>query len=62
MTAPLIMVGVALLCAIGALFLFLRPTHSEAAVYRNRIAATMLASAALALAGSAWALHGLAAA
>jgi hypothetical protein len=61
MSASLIMASVALLCTIGALFLFLRPAQSEAAVYRHRIAATMLASAALALAGSAWALHGLAA-
>ena len=59
MSAPLIMVGVALVCALGAAFLFLRPTRSEAAVYRHRIAATMLAAAALTLVGSAWALHGL---
>ncbi len=61
MSSALIMIGVALLCALGAVFLFFRPTRSEAAVYRNRIAATMLAAAALALVGSAWALHGLAA-
>ena len=61
-SGPLIMAGVALLCAILAIFLFLRPTPSEAAVYRHRIAATMLASAAITLAGFAWALHRLAAA
>ncbi len=62
MSAPLIMLGVALLCALAAAFLFFRPTLSEAAVYRHRIAATMLAAAAITLVGSAWALHGLAAA
>jgi len=59
MTAPLLMALVALLCAGGALTFFLKPTRSEASVYRHRIAATMLAAAALILAGSAWAFHSL---
>ena len=62
MSAPLIMLGVALLCAVAALFFYRRATPSEAAVYRHRIAATMLASAAITLAIFAWVLHGLAAA
>ncbi len=54
------MAGVALLCAVGAIFVLVQSTPSEAAVYRNRIAATMLTAAAIILAGSAWTLHGLA--
>ena len=57
MSSPLLMALVATLCAVGALVLFLRPTPSEASVYRHRIAATMLAGAAMTLAGFAWALH-----
>jgi hypothetical protein len=57
MTAPLIMALVALLCAGGAVTLFLRRTPSEASIYRHRIAATMLAAAAIILAAYAWTLH-----
>ena len=57
MSAPLLMALVAALCGLGALVLFLRATPSEASVYRHRIAATMLATGALTLAGFAWALH-----
>ena len=57
MTAPLIMALVALLCAGGAVTLLLRPSQSEASIYRHRIAATMLAAGALILAGFAWTLH-----
>ena len=57
MSSALIMAAVALICAALAIFLFVRTSRSEAAVYRNRIAATMLAAAALILAGFAWALH-----
>ena len=55
--APLIMGTVALICAGGAAFLFLRPAPSEASVYRHRIAATMLVAGALILAGFALTLH-----
>lgn len=57
MTAPLIMALVALICAGGAMFLFLRPAPSEASIYRHRIAATMLAAGAIILAAFAWTLH-----
>lgn len=57
MNAPLVMALVALICAGGAVTLVLRPTPSEAAVYRHRIAATMLAAAAIILTAYAWALH-----
>ena len=57
MTAPLIMALVALLCAGGAVLLYLRPAPSDAAIYRHRIAATMLAAGAIILAGFAWTLH-----
>jgi hypothetical protein len=56
-SAPLVMALVATLCAIGAGLLVARPTRSEAAVYRHRIAATMLGAGALILFGFAWALH-----
>jgi hypothetical protein len=57
MTAPLIMAIIALVCAGGAMTLFLRPAPSEASVYRHRIAATMLAAAAIILMAYAWTLH-----
>ena len=51
------MAVVALLAGAGALYCMARRTTSEASVYRNRIAGTMLAAAALTLGGFAWALH-----
>ena len=57
MSGAFVMAGVALLCALGAGVLFVRPTPSEAAVYRHRIAATMLLAAAMILAVFAWTLH-----
>ncbi len=57
MSAPLVMALVALTCAVGGAVLFMRATPSEASVYRNRIAATMLAAGALILAGFAFALN-----
>jgi len=57
MTAPLLMVLVALLCATGTIVLVRRRAPTEAAVYRHRIAATMLAAAAIILTAYAWALH-----
>jgi len=57
MTAPLLMALVALLCATGVIVLVLRQTTTEASVYRHRIAATMLAAAAIILTAYAWALH-----
>jgi hypothetical protein len=57
MTAPLIMALVALVCAAGAVTLFLRPAPSEASIYRHRITATMLAAGAIILAAFAWTLH-----
>ena len=56
MTGAIIMFVVAIVCAGGAWWVFARSTHSEASVYRNRIAATMLAAGALILAGFAAAL------
>ena len=57
MSAPLVMAIVALIAGAGAIFFMARRTTSEASVYRNRIAGTMLAAAALTLGGFAWALH-----
>ena len=57
MSASLIMAAVAILCAALALIIFKLPTPSEAAVYRARVAATMLGAAALILAFYAFALH-----
>jgi hypothetical protein len=57
MTAPLLMAIVALICAGGAVTLVLRPAPNEASVYRHRIAATMLAAAAIILTAYAWTLH-----
>ncbi len=57
MTPPLIMALVALLCATGTVVLARRRALNEAAVYRHRIAATMLAAAAIILTAYAWALH-----
>ncbi len=56
MNAALLMAGVALLCAAASFAIWRRTTRSEASVYRNRIAATMLAAAALVLIGFAAAL------
>ncbi len=56
-TAPVLMSLVALVCGIAAALIALRATPTEAAVYRNRIAATMLAAAAMILAGFAFALQ-----
>lgn len=57
MSAPVLMALVALLCGVGAYLFFARATRSEASVYRNRIAATMLAAAAIILIAYAYALH-----
>ncbi len=57
MNGALVMAGVALLCAAGAGVLLMRAAPRESAIYRNRIAATMLAAAAIMLAAYAWALH-----
>ena len=57
MSAALIMGGVAILCGILAVMIFRRATPTEAAVYRNRIAATMLAAGAIILVAYALALH-----
>ena len=57
MNAALLMAIVALLCGGGAFVLFMRATRSDASVYRNRIAATMLAGAGLILLAYAYALH-----
>ena len=56
-SAPAIMALVALACAILATALVLRATPTEHSVYRNRIAATMLAAGAIILAGFAYALN-----
>jgi hypothetical protein len=61
MTAPLLMALVALICATGAMWLARRPAPTEASIYRHRIAATMLAAAAIILMAYAWALHSWAA-
>ena len=55
--APIIMAVVALLAAAGAGYFMWRPVRSDASVYRNRIAGTMLGAAALTLGGFAWALY-----
>lgn len=57
MTAAILMAIVALACAGGAFYVFRRSTHSEASIYRNRIAATMLAAGAMILIAYAFALH-----
>ena len=56
MSAALLMAFVALLCAGGSFAVWRRATRSEASVYRNRIAATMLGAGALILTGYAIAL------
>ena len=56
MTGAILMFVVALVCAAAAFWTVRRPIHSEASVYRNRIAATMLGAAGLVLAGFAAAL------
>ncbi|UVO55219.1 hypothetical protein [Sphingomonas sp. SUN039] len=57
MTAPLLMALVALLCTAGSIWLVRRRARTEAAIYRHRIAATMLAAAAIILIAYAWTLH-----
>lgn len=56
-SAPLVMAVVALLALAGAVYTATRPTASEAAVYRQRIAGTMLGAGAIILGGFAFALH-----
>lgn len=51
-----LMFGVAAVCAILAVVWFLKPTRSEASVYRHRIGATMLMGGAMVLTGFAFAL------
>lgn len=57
MTGALVMAAVALACAGLSLVLFVKPVRSEAGTYRNRIAATMLAAAAIILVAYAYALY-----
>jgi multisubunit Na+/H+ antiporter MnhG subunit len=56
-SGALIMAGVAMLCTAAAIALFRRPTPTDASVYRNRIAATMLLAAGIMLAVYARTLH-----
>ena len=51
-----LMFAVAAVCAIGGVVWFLKPTKSDASVYRHRIGATMLIGAAMILTGYAIAL------
>ncbi len=55
-SAPVVMAIVALLALAGAAFTMTRPTANEAAVYRQRIAGTMLGAGAIILGGFAYAL------
>ena len=55
-SAPLVMAIVALLALAAAAYTFTRPAASEAAVYRQRIAGTMLGAGAIILGGFAFAL------
>ncbi|WP_066650485.1 MULTISPECIES: hypothetical protein [Sphingomonas] len=55
-SAPLVMAVVALLALAGAAFTLTRPAASEAAIYRRRIAGTMLGAGAIILGGFAYAL------
>lgn len=57
MPAAILMAIVALACAGGALYVARRTTHSEASVYRNRIAGTMLGAGAIILIAYAFALY-----
>jgi hypothetical protein len=51
--APLIMATIALVSAVAAAIVLLRPVHSEAGSYGKRIAGTMLAAFAIILGGFA---------
>ena len=53
---PLVMSAVALLALAGAAFTLTRPATSDAAIYRRRIAGTMLGAGAVILGGFAYAL------
>ena len=55
-SAPLVMAVVALLVLGGTAFTLTRPATSEAAIYRRRIAGTMLGAGAIILGGFAFAL------
>ena len=55
-SAPLVMAVVALLVLGGTAFTLTRPATSEAALYRRRIAGTMLGAGAIILGGFAFAL------
>lgn len=55
-SAPVVMAIVALLALAGAGFTITRPTANEAAIYRRRIAGTMLGAGAIILGGFAFAL------
>lgn len=55
-SAPVVMAVVALLALAGAAFTLTRPAASEAAVYRRRIAGTMLGAGAVILGGFVYAL------
>ena len=51
-----LMFGVAALCAVGGGVWLLKPSKSDASVYRHRIGGTMLIGAAMVLTGFAVAL------
>ena len=55
-SAPLVMAVVALLVLGGTAFTLTRPATSDAALYRRRIAGTMLGAGAIILGGFAFAL------
>lgn len=55
-TAPVIMGLVAVAALAGTVFTLTRPAASEAAMYRRRIAGTMLGAGAIILGGFAYAL------
>ncbi len=55
-TAPVIMGLVAVAALGGMAFTLTRPATSEAAIYRRRIAGTMLGAGAITLGGFAYAL------
>ena len=56
-TAVILMAIIALLCLVGGGALGFKRTASQAAVYRNRIAATMLGAAGIVLFGYALTLR-----
>ena len=55
-SAPVVMAIVALLALGGTAFTLTRPATSDAAIYRRRIAGTMLGAGAIILGGFAFAL------